>query len=85
MKLFKEAFGERLAAATKEKVRIVLKEQYADAFDVLSDCENADLIPGIIGPPGIGKTLLLRAFAEQSKRNLYWITGDEGVRPSHSE
>jgi len=83
MESFKESFDERLAAATKEKVRIVIKEQYADAFDVLSDCENAALIPGIIGPPGVGKTLLLRAYAEKSNRDLYWITGDEGVRPSH--
>jgi hypothetical protein len=81
--LFKEAFDERLKAATTEKVRIVIKEQYADAFGVLTDCENANLIPGIIGPPGVGKTLLLRAYAERSKRELYWITGDEGVRPSH--
>ena len=81
--LFKKSFEERLAAASKEKVRIVIKEQYADAFDVLGDCENANLIPGLIGPPGVGKTLLLRAYAEKTGRDLYWITGDEGVRPSH--
>ncbi|MHA2425930.1 MAG: AAA family ATPase, partial [Candidatus Thorarchaeota archaeon] len=80
---FAIAFEERLAAATKERVRIVIKEQYKDAFDILSDCEAAGLIPGIIGPPGVGKTLLLRAYAEKSKRNFTWITGDEGVRPSH--
>jgi MoxR-like ATPase len=80
---FKKSFKERLDAATSEKVRIVIKEQYADAFDVLTDCENANLIPGLIGPPGVGKTLLLRAYAEKTKRDLYWITGDEGVRPSH--
>ena len=83
MKLFKEAFDERLKAAISEEVKIVIKEQYADAFGVLTDCENASLIPGIIGPPGVGKTLLLRAYAEKSGRDLYWITGDEGVRPSH--
>ncbi len=81
--LFKKSFEERLAAASREKVRIVIKEQYADAFDVLGDCENAHLIPGLIGPPGVGKTLLLRAYAEKTGRDLYWITGDEGVRPSH--
>ena len=83
MKLFKEAVDERLKAAISEEVKIVIKEQYADAFGVLTDCENAKLIPGIIGPPGVGKTLLLRAYAEKSGRQLYWITGDEGVRPSH--
>ncbi|MHA2081116.1 MAG: hypothetical protein ACW99H_08235, partial [Candidatus Thorarchaeota archaeon] len=58
MKLFKEAFDERLKAAISEEVKIVIKEQYADAFGVLTDWENATLIPGIIGPPGRGKTLL---------------------------
>jgi len=83
MELFKKNFEERLAAAKKEKVHIVIKEQYADAFEVLEDCENAKLIPGIVGPPGVGKTLLLRAYAEKTGRDLYWVTGDEGVRPSH--
>jgi MoxR-like ATPase len=83
MAQFKKSFEERLAAAQKEKVRIIIKEQYADAFNVLEDCENAHLIPGIIGPPGVGKTLLLRAYAEKTGRDLYWVTGDEGIRPSH--
>lgn len=80
---FAIAFEERKAAATKEKVTIVIKEQYRDAFDILADCEAAGLIPGIIGPPGVGKTLILRAYAERSGRSLTWLTGDEGVRPSH--
>ncbi|MHA1480447.1 MAG: AAA family ATPase, partial [Candidatus Thorarchaeota archaeon] len=80
---FAVSFEERLAAATEEKVKIVVKEQYREAFDILSDCENARLIPGIIGPPGVGKTLILRAYAQRSKRSFAWITGDEGVRPSH--
>ncbi len=80
---FAVSFEERLAAATDEKVNIVVKEQYREAFDILSDCENAGLIPGIIGPPGVGKTLILRAYAQRSKRSFAWITGDEGVRPSH--
>jgi len=80
---FAIAFEERKAAATKERVNIVIKEQYRDAFDILGDCEAAGLIPGIIGPPGVGKTLILRAYAERSGRNFSWMTGDEGVRPSH--
>jgi len=80
---FYEAFGKQLDVASREKVTMVIKEQYKDAFDVLQDCENARLIPGIIGPPGIGKTLLLRAYAEKSGRNFEWLTGDEGIRPSH--
>ena len=80
---FAIAFEERLAASTKERVKIVIKEQYKDAYDILADCEAAGLIPGIIGPPGVGKTLLLRAYAERSGRSFTWITGDEGVRPSH--
>ncbi|MHA2284643.1 MAG: AAA family ATPase [Candidatus Thorarchaeota archaeon] len=82
-KAFAKSFGERVAAATREKVTIVIKEQYKEAFEILGDCENAGLIPGIIGPPGVGKTLILRAYAEKSGRDFSWITGDEGVRPSH--
>jgi MoxR-like ATPase len=80
---FRKAFTEQATAATKQEVRIVIKEQYKDAFDILSDCESAELIPGIIGPPGVGKTLLLRAYAEKSDRRFAWVTGDEGIRPSH--
>ncbi len=80
---FVKDFNDRLKAASKRKVQIVIKEQYKDAFEILSDCETADLIPGIIGPPGVGKTLLLRAYAEKSKRRFAWVTGDEGIRPSH--
>ncbi|TFF94126.1 MoxR family ATPase, partial [Candidatus Thorarchaeota archaeon] len=80
---FAEAFDDRVSETTRQKVRIVIKEQYKDAYDILEDCENAKLIPGIIGPPGTGKTLLLRAYAERSGRDFSWITGDEGVRPSH--
>ncbi len=80
---FADAFDERLSETKKQRVKIVIKEQYKDAYDILEDCENASLIPGIIGPPGTGKTLLLRAYAERSGRDFSWITGDEGVRPSH--
>ena len=80
---FAKDFGERLKAASKRKVKIVVKDQYKDAMDILSDCEATDLIPGIIGPPGVGKTLLLRAYAEKSEREFAWVTGDEGIRPSH--
>ncbi len=80
---FANAFDERLSETKKQKVKIVIKEQYKEAYDILEDCENAKLIPAIIGPPGTGKTLLLRAYAERSGRDFSWITGDEGVRPSH--
>ncbi len=82
-KEFSDRFDERLKAAKKEKVRIVIKEQYKEAFEILEDCENSGLIPGLIGPPGVGKTLLLRAYAEKSNRDFEWLTGDEGVRPAH--
>ncbi|RDE11969.1 MAG: hypothetical protein C4K47_09060 [Candidatus Thorarchaeota archaeon] len=80
---FADAFQDRLAVASTEKVRMVIREQYKDAFDILQDCENANLIPAIIGPPGVGKTLLLRAYAQKTNRLFEWVTGDEGVRPSH--
>lgn len=80
---FAKCFSEQMEVAKGQKVSIVVKEQYKEAFEILEDCESAGLIPGIIGPPGVGKTLILRAYAERSGREFAWITGDEGVRPSH--
>ncbi|MEM2142899.1 MAG: MoxR family ATPase [Candidatus Thorarchaeota archaeon] len=80
---FERCFRERQQVAMAERVEMVLKDQYREAFEILTDAENARLIPAIVGPPGIGKTLLLRAYAQRSGRPFWWMTGDEGVRPSH--
>ncbi len=37
----------------------------------------------LIGPPGVGKTLLARTFASSRGREFEWITMDESTKPSH--
>ncbi len=38
-----------LVSAKKEKITIVLKEHYKNDLEILTNCENAGLIPRIIG------------------------------------
>ncbi len=64
-------------------VKLVNKGQYKDAFDLLEDAEACQLTPMLIGPPGVGKTLLARTFASSRGRDFEWITMDEATKPSH--
>ncbi len=68
---------------TEFNAPIVLKGQYKEAIEIMQDAEVAGLPIGIVGPPGVGKTLLARYFASQLKRNFYWITLDESTKPAH--
>lgn len=71
------------AKEREKKLTIVLKGQYKEAYELLEDSENAGLTPAVVGPPGVGKTLLCRYYALMTKRSFYWITLDESTRPSH--
>ena len=73
----------REAKKRERKILIVLRGQYKEAYELLKDSESAGLTPAIIGPPGVGKTLLCRYYALTTKRSFYWITLDESTRPSH--
>jgi len=71
------------ATQREREIKIVLKGQYKEAFELLMDSENAELTPAIIGPPGVGKTLLCRYYALKTRRKFYWMTFDESTKPSH--
>jgi len=71
------------ASHEREQVQIVLKGQYLEAYELLKDAETAGLTPAIIGPPGVGKTLLCRYYAMMTGRPFFWVTLDEGTKPSH--
>ena len=45
------------------KVEIILEGQYKAAYEVLEDAVSVGLTPILIGPPGVGKSLLARKFA----------------------
>ena len=82
-KNFKEEFEKHLIEEEKEKVKIILKGQYKKAFDILEDAENSELTPILVGPPGVGKTLLIRYFAQKRNKKFYWQTFDESTKPAH--
>ena len=67
----------------ERELHIVLKGQYREAFELLKDAETVGLTPAIIGPPGVGKTLLCRYYALSTKRKFYWVTLDEFTKPAH--
>jgi MoxR-like ATPase len=86
---FKELLNENLAQQFElEDIKIVLKGQYEKAYELLKDAEATGLFPALVGPPGVGKTILCRYFAqqrakEQKNTNFYWLTMDESIKPSH--
>ncbi len=80
---FKLLSAIKRAEEVEEEVDIVLKGQYLEAYELLRDSEDAGLTPAIVGPPGVGKTLLCRYYAKRTGRPFYWVTLDENTKPSH--
>ncbi len=86
---FNQLFNQQLIKdVTDEQIDIVLSGQYGKALELLRDAEATGLFPALVGPPGVGKTILCRYFAslrakEQKTKNFYWMTMDESIKPSH--
>jgi len=80
---FPELFEQFKVEQDAADVEIVLTGQYQRAFELLEDAENAGLTPILIGPPGVGKTLLCRYYAQQRGKPFYWMTMDEATKPVH--
>lgn len=86
---FEELFNQHLVKdITQEEIKVVLSGQYGKALDLLRDAEATGLFPALVGPPGVGKTLLCRYFAslrakENKNKSFYWLTMDESIKPSH--
>ncbi|MHA1670910.1 MAG: AAA family ATPase [Promethearchaeota archaeon] len=86
---FEELFNKHLIKdITDEKIDIVLTGQYGKALELLRDAESTGLFPALVGPPGVGKTILCRYFAslrakENKNKSFYWLTMDESIKPSH--
>jgi MoxR-like ATPase len=68
-----------------QDVRIVLEGQYKRAYDLIADATAVDppLPVLIIGPPGVGKSLLVRKFAQDTGRGVYEIFFDEIIKPQY--
>ncbi len=87
---FKELFNQALVKDVfEEEINIVLSGQYGKALELLRDAESTGLYPALVGPPGVGKTILCRYFASirakesQYSHSFHWLTMDESIKPSH--
>lgn len=61
---------------------VVLKGQYDDAYNALDNAVNASLTPALVGPPGMGKSLIARKYAQDTNRPFYEVFFDDTIRPS---
>ncbi len=74
-----------LSERAHDDLNIVLEGQYKKAYELLSDATAVDPpLPVLItGPPGVGKSLLVRKFAFDTERSVYEIFFDEIVKPQY--
>ncbi len=72
-----------LEKSSKVEMKVVLKGQYKEAFELLKDAAASQLTPLLLGPPGTGKTLIARYFAQKEGKAFEWMTFDESTKPQH--
>jgi len=79
---FSKIMEERKIKDIREDIKIVLEGQYQFSYDAMTDAYNAGEFVGLVGPVGCGKTALCRKFAYDLKREFYWVTFSDLVRPA---
>lgn len=79
---FRELLQKSIVDGIQIDKPVILSGQYSIAYELLKDSLNAGVTPCIVGPPGVGKSLLARKVAEDTGRVFYEVFFDENMTPS---
>jgi MoxR-like ATPase len=79
---FQKKLEKSIVKNIKIEHKVVLKGQYKKAYKLLKDSLDIGINPTLVGPPGVGKSLLARKIAEDTGRSFYEVFFDENVTPS---